>query len=244
MTTSRWAISNCILGAASCVLSGCAAPDSESSTKAEPSALISQSTDCGSGPFLSSVTLTDSANNSVSLITPNTNYNIRATGPASSFCLTLTGGGTTSGGSTSLCLDNGPFSGGIGTTVFHVVSNSTCSFTGNITPYDLCSIAQSQVDFTLPANGGCSTGRHYTCGYALPGYQCNNGRNHAFVVAADMTAAIAACHAAQPASYTDFCYVIDADGGTSSDTNECTAASASWRPTNSCCNFLGTTSCP
>ena len=86
--------------------------------------------------------------------------------------------------------------------------------------------------------------RHYACGYALPGYGCDNGRNHAFVDAADMTAAITACHAAQLPGYTDFCYVIDSDGGTSTDVSECSAASASWRSGNNCCNFMGTLSCP
>jgi hypothetical protein len=91
--------------------------------------------------------------------------------------------------------------------------------------------------------GGAST-RHYTCGYALPGYGCDNGRDHRFAVAADMTAAITACRAAQPATEPDFCYVIDTDGGTSTDVSECSAASASWRSGNNCCNFLGTLSCP
>lgn len=93
-------------------------------------------------------------------------------------------------------------------------------------------------------NIGGSAARHYTCGYALPGWGCDNGRNHAFVVAADMTAAIAACHTAQLPGYTDFCYVIDGDGATSSDVSECAAAPASWRSGNNCCNFMGTLSCP
>ena len=89
-----------------------------------------------------------------------------------------------------------------------------------------------------------SAARNYTCGYALPGYGCDNGRNHAFVRSADMTAAIAACHAAQLTGYTDFCYVIDTDGATSTDVSECSAAPATWRSGNSCCNFRGTKSCP
>jgi hypothetical protein len=90
----------------------------------------------------------------------------------------------------------------------------------------------------------CPAVRTYTCGYALPGFGCNNGRNHAVVAAADMTAAIAACHTAQLPGYTDFCYVVDSTGGTTADATECSDASASWRPGNSCCNFNGTTSCP
>jgi hypothetical protein len=86
--------------------------------------------------------------------------------------------------------------------------------------------------------------RNYVCGYALPGFGCNNGRNHAFVTASDMTTAIAACHDAQLPGYTDFCYVADADGPAATDASSCSAASASWRPGNSCCNFNGTSSCP
>lgn len=86
--------------------------------------------------------------------------------------------------------------------------------------------------------------RNYSCGYALPNYGCDNGRNHALVTAVDMTAAIAACHAAQLPGYSDFCYVIDSDGATSTDVSECSAALASWRPGNNCCNFMGTLSCP
>jgi hypothetical protein len=90
----------------------------------------------------------------------------------------------------------------------------------------------------------CPVTRRYTCGYALPGYNCNNGRRSATITATDMTAALTACPASQPAGYTDFCYVIDADGGTAADTLDCTDASGSWRPGNSCCNFMGTLSCP
>jgi hypothetical protein len=89
-----------------------------------------------------------------------------------------------------------------------------------------------------------AVGRNYACGYALSGFGCNNGRASTAVVAADMTAAIAACHIAQPANLPDFCYVLDKDGTASTDQNECVAAGESWRPNNSCCNFFGTTSCP
>ena len=201
-------------------------------------------------PNFSSVDIVDASGNSVSSVAPNTTYFIRASGTAAAFCITLTAGGTLAGGSTSTCLDNhfptNSQSGTIGTLPFQVTSNSTCSFTGTLVPYDVCGeTPQPSVSFTLPTGNACtSAGRHYTCGYALPGHNCDNGRNHAFVVAADMTAAIAACHAAQLPGYTDFCYVIDSDSGTSTDVSECMAASASWRPGNSCCNFKGTLSCP
>jgi hypothetical protein len=84
----------------------------------------------------------------------------------------------------------------------------------------------------------------YTCGYALPGFGCNNGRSSLRVNAADMTTAVTACLLAQPADRPDFCHVINAQGTAPTDQSQCTAAGGSWRPNNSCCNFLGTTSCP
>ncbi len=86
--------------------------------------------------------------------------------------------------------------------------------------------------------------RNYRCGYATPGHNCDNGRSHQLIVAADMSSAIAGCHAAQPTATLDFCYVIDADGAVSTDASECAAAAASWRQNSDCCNFLGTASCP
>jgi hypothetical protein len=77
----------------------------------------------------------------------------------------------------------------------------------------------------------------------VTGRGCNSGRTHALVTAPDMTSAIAACHSAQAPVYSDFCYVIDSDGGTSQDSAECSSANASWRA-NGCCNFKGTLSCP
>ena len=88
------------------------------------------------------------------------------------------------------------------------------------------------------------TGRNYTCGYALPGFGCNNGRASTTLLAADMTAAISACHIAQPPNLPDFCYVLDRDGAAPSDASQCAAAGGSWRPGNSCCNFFGSVSCP
>ncbi len=92
-------------------------------------------------------------------------------------------------------------------------------------------------------NGG-APGRNYACGYALPGFGCNNGRASTTVLAADMTAAIASCHIAQPANLPDFCHVLDRDGAAPSDQAQCTAAGGSWRPRSSCCNFFGSTSGP
>jgi hypothetical protein len=96
----------------------------------------------------------------------------------------------------------------------------------------------------LKGTKSCPVTRRYLCGYALPGYGCNNGRRSSFVNAADLTAALAACPSAQPAGYTDFCYVLDADGGTAADVVDCGEASGSWRPGNGGCNFNGTLSCP
>lgn len=84
---------------------------------------------------------------------------------------------------------------------------------------------------------------HYTCGWALPGYGCDNGRAHGEVYASDMTNAISLCRASQPSNLPDFCYVLDAQGGTSLDAAQCAAAGGSWRANNSCCNFRGTLSC-
>lgn len=93
--------------------------------------------------------------------------------------------------------------------------------------------------------GGASNGpRLYICGHALPGYRCDNGRNHAFVSAMDLREAVAACPGVRPAPYTDFCYVIAADGATETDDSECSSLSGSWRPGRDCCNFFGTLSCP
>lgn len=86
--------------------------------------------------------------------------------------------------------------------------------------------------------------RLYGCGYALPGFACNNGKNSLRVNAVDMTTAVTACHLAQPADRPDFCYVLDSEGAAPTDASECAAVGGSWRPGNSCCNFLGTTSCP
>lgn len=84
----------------------------------------------------------------------------------------------------------------------------------------------------------------YSCGYAISGFGCDNGRGHVDVFAASMQDAISACRASQPPSLPDFCYVLDTQGGTSSDAIQCGAASGSWRPGTSCCNFFGTVSCP
>jgi hypothetical protein len=86
--------------------------------------------------------------------------------------------------------------------------------------------------------------RNYRCGYATPGHNCDNGRSHTLIVAADMSSAITACRATRPSATLDFCYVIDGDGAVSTDASECAAAAASWRPNSDCCNFLGTASCP
>lgn len=99
--------------------------------------------------------------------------------------------------------------------------------------------------FSLSISGpGGTVGRNYQCGYALAGYGCNNGRANTVIVSADMTSAISACRIAQPPNLPDFCYVLDRDGTAPTDAQQCGAAGGSWRPGNSCCNFLGSTSCP
>jgi cysteine-rich repeat protein len=97
---------------------------------------------------------------------------------------------------------------------------------------------------TDACHNNCTAARHYVCGYAIAGFRCDNGRDHADLFADTMSLAVAACHAVQPPATPDFCYVIDFDGATASDPTQCAAAGGTWRPTNSCCNFLGTLSCP
>ncbi len=94
--------------------------------------------------------------------------------------------------------------------------------------------------------GGTCVSRMFRCGWALPGYGCNNGRASTVITATDMAAAIVACHAAWPMStYSDFCYVRNEGGMTySGDDSQCTSASGTWRSASSCCNYMGTLSCP
>jgi hypothetical protein len=212
----------------------------------------SQDTACDPMPYLAAAGITDLNKNPVFATSPNSNYFIRACGKVSSMCMTLSSGAsfTSSGGVTS-CRDNEfpvPYTfGDIGTVYFGVTTDSSAHITGTVTPWDACLGAQPQFDmnFIVPGSGGCvPTARHYACGYAMAGWNCNNGRNHVNITASDMTEAIAKCHSVQLSGYPDFCYVIDTDGAVASDTGECTAGAGSWRPGNSCCNFKGTLSCP
>lgn len=87
-------------------------------------------------------------------------------------------------------------------------------------------------------------GRNYRCGYALAGFGCNGGRAGTVIQAADMTSAITSCHIAQPANLPDFCNVIDQAGTAATDASQCTAAGGAWRKASSCCNFVGSVTCP
>lgn len=86
--------------------------------------------------------------------------------------------------------------------------------------------------------------RNYWCGYAMPSFNCDNGRSHVQITALDMTSGIAMCSAAKPMPNLDSCHVIDLDGAAPSDESQCQAATGTWRPATSCCNFKGTLSCP
>jgi len=87
--------------------------------------------------------------------------------------------------------------------------------------------------------------RRYVCGYAMSGYNCNNGRNHVDITATDMAEAIRKCKSTRLSGYPDFCVVRDLDGTASTDASQCAAEPpGSWRYKNSCCNFKGTLSCP
>jgi len=107
-------------------------------------------------------------------------------------------------------------------------------------------LADGGVD-SEPADGGVDSTpstRNYWCGYAMPGFHCDNGRSHVTVVALDMASGIAMCRMAKPMPNLESCHVIDLDGAAPTDATQCTAASGSWRPSNNCCNFEGTLSCP
>jgi hypothetical protein len=91
---------------------------------------------------------------------------------------------------------------------------------------------------------GANISRKYDCGYAAPNNNCDNGRSSLDTIAPDMTTAIAECKRLKSMPTLDFCYVKDLDGLAPTDASECTAASGSWRPAHSCCNFEGTLSCP
>lgn len=125
---------------------------------------------------------------------------------------------------------------------------SSLSTTGCSSLLDLGNVllADGGVDSEI-ADGGIDSKpspRNYWCGYAMPGFHCDNGRSHVVLVAPDMTSGIAGCRMAKPMSSLESCHVIDLDGAAPTDATECTAAAGSWRTGNSCCNFEGTLSCP
>lgn len=107
-------------------------------------------------------------------------------------------------------------------------------------------LADGGVD-SEPADSGVDSEpspHNYQCGYAMPGFHCDNGRSHVALVAPDLTSGIAKCRMAMPMPSLEFCYVMDLSGDAPIDATECTAASGSWRPGSHCCNFEGTVSCP
>ena len=212
---------------------------------------------CDPTPYLVGVGLTDLNKNPANSISANTEYYIKVCARSASVCVNLTGGGEFVGrlNPTNACNDvsfASPYTeGDVGETFFRVrPTGSGVSITGVVTPWDACTGAQPQfnLSFTLPNGVVCSaTSRRYLCGWALPGYNCNNGRRSAIIQVGSMSVAIPQCRNTRPAgfsAYTDFCYVLAADGGTPADINECAAAGGSWRPKNNCCNFKGTLSCP
>jgi hypothetical protein len=214
----------------------------------------SQAADCVPDPmpYLQAVDITDLDKNSVFSISPNSQYYVRACGKVSSMTLTLSTGAVFTNSPPDNHHDTGfpvPYTlGDIGTTYFEVTTDSSGHITGYVTPTDSCFGDQTQfnMNFIVPGSGGCESPptRHYSCGFAMLGYNCNNGRNHMNITAPDMTSAIATCAGIHWASYPDHCYVIDIDGTMASDPGECTAGSGSWRSGNSCCNFKGSLSCP
>lgn len=242
MTCTMRVMSACLLSG---LLVSCVAEESPQ-TAVAPGAPL---TTCDPMPFLQGVALLNLSKQPVSSTTPNTQYLIQACGKVSSLCLTVSSGGQLTGSSCHDMTFPSPYTpGDTGNTYFQVQTGSTSgALTGVVTPWDSCSGEQPQyaLNYTLPGTNGCtSTLRRYTCGYALPGYGCNNGRTHTFVDAFDMASAITKCHAVQSSQYPDFCYVIDSAGTAATDAAQCGSAAGSWRPKNSCCNFKGTLSCP
>jgi hypothetical protein len=212
---------------------------------------------CDPTPYLAGVGLTDLNRNPVASVSANTEYFIKVCARSASVCVNLTGGGQFVGRLTpdNACNDvtfPSPYTeGDVGETFFRVrATGPGFPITGVVTPWDACTGAQPQynLSFSLPNGTVCSaTSRRYVCGYALPGYNCNNGRRSASIQVSSMSVAIPQCRNTRPAgyaSYTDFCYVIDADGAAPTDSTQCAAAGGSWRPKNNCCNFKGTLSCP
>jgi hypothetical protein len=108
-------------------------------------------------------------------------------------------------------------------------SNATTEMTSMAIP------ATPTVDFPRRATTGVAMRRR--------GNGCDNFRFSSPLVSANMTTAVASCGAAKPTT-AEMCYVLDESGATIPDVSNCVAASGSWRPRNSCCNFLGTLSCP
>lgn len=215
-------------------------------------AVISQDTACNPTPYLTGISLTDLNKNPVSSISPNTSYLIQTCAKVASTCLTLSTGGQLASGSSTSCHDTSfpsPYTpGDVGVTYYGVTTSASGpSLTGYVTPWDSCAGEQPQfnMDFALPGSNSCArTIRQYVCGYALPGYRCDNGRRSVVVDVTDLATAIGICPTVRIAGYTDSCYVQDKTGPAPSDSVQCVAAGGSWRPRNNCCNFRGTLSCP
>jgi len=99
-----------------------------------------------------------------------------------------------------------------------------------------------------PSGQVCTSGscmpRHFVCGYATSGNNCDDFRTSIGITATDMNDAITQCQAMLP-SGKDFCYTKnDVAADYPNDSSQCSSDGGSWRPTSSCCNFLGTLSCP
>lgn len=211
-------------------------------------------TPCDPTPYITGFALTDLNQNPVTSIQPNTNYKIQVCGKVASVCLNLNAGGQLVGtlDPTTSCHDmtfpQPHVPGNIGTTFYTVApSGPGIQMTGRITPWDACAGEQPDgaINFSLPGQNTCAPlTRRYHCGWALPGYGCDNGRRSRTVEVANMAAAFPACRSVQFPGYTDSCYVLALDGEAPTDRASCASAGGSWRPRNNCCNLRGTLSCP
>ncbi len=208
---------------------------------------------CDPTPPVVGVGLTDLNKIPVFSISPDTAYFIKVCAKAPAVCVDITGGGHFDGGLDPLRACNdvtfpSPYTvGDVGAAYFRVLPDAPgVPLTGTVTPWDSCGgwLTESATPFSLPGTSCEASVHNYRCGYALPGYQCNNGRRSTLVQVKNILQAVSACRAAQFPGYTDRCYILNSDGFFPQDVSGCFLIGGSWRSGNNCCNFKGSLSCP
>jgi len=189
---------------------------------------------CDPTPYITSITLTDMNKNPIAscggTILGNTNYYIKVSGKVSSFCLTLSSGGTIVSGSNPACRDNGfpvPYQpGDIGTVYIEILTPSTpTGIVGYVTPYDACAGAETPVNF----NFGFVPGTTLTFTY-------NNGR---FIVTSNYPVADNLSISGNIKAYSDSCLtMVGKDGIASNTMNACTTSFSSAPNPNMSCSAV------